>query len=110
MRFTEIIEFIKDNIFACCAIVLGIIEVILLIFRKIKIEDSPLAVVLEKLPTLVALSESKVGPGNGPMKKTLALSSAIAYYKAIGGKNQIEEIIDSAIESILSAPQKKGSD
>lgn len=108
MRFTEIIEFLKNNIVACCAIVLGIIEVILLLFRKIKFEDSALVAVLEKLPALVSLSESEVGAGNGPLKKALTLQTAVSYYKVIGGKNQIEKIIDSAIESILCTPQKKG--
>lgn len=93
-------------------VLLEFLFLILLMLNK-KQKNPVFERVLGALPGLISLVEDKVGSGCGEKKKALVVELALDLYFRLTGirlsnDSTIAHDISSAIEDILSAPQKKG--
>lgn len=95
-------------------VLLSIACLILYIFKskKIVFEDTAFEKVIEKLPLLVSRAEELYTDGS--QKKSFVLSVSYAFLADLLGL-EVDEVvakysgrIDTAIETILATPQKKG--
>lgn len=107
------LEFLKENAFIIAEIILTLLVFIISACkRKVKVVDNSLSSILDKIPSFITLAENLVGSGNGSSKKALVLKYAKAFYCAITGLNDFEDIepvIETFIEKCLETPQKKES-
>ena len=102
----EFFNFVQDNWQLLVIIVLDLISLLFFLFRrKIKIVDSPLTSTIEKLPSWINVSEFLFTAGVD--KKSYVKSLALEFYRALGGKSNIDDVLDEAIENILKTPQRK---
>lgn len=112
--FMIIWAFICDNWQLILIIVLNLFALIISAFRKkVKVVDSVWAICLRNLPHLIRIAEDKVGPGNGREKREMVFDSIINLIVSITDLTALEAVdkygaaIYSAIENILTTPQKK---
>lgn len=109
----EVLSWIVENykllilVFAC---ILDIILFLVGFLKKKKI--IPLDDVLIALPGAVALVESKIGAGNGELKKKYVLDIAKALFKESTGieltdDSKTMKFFSSFVEEILKTPTKK---
>lgn len=108
-----VLEFLRDNWQYVVIGASAIVEVLVLFVFKRRKSVSPFYEVVSVLPKLIGSVESKIGAGNGDLKKEKVLSAACVLYEKLTGVkitsySRIAVAIDEAIESILATPQKKG--
>ena len=110
----KIISFISEHyeaVILAAACLLDVILFLVGIFKKKK--NIPLDDVLVALPGAVALVESKIGSGNGELKKKYVLDMAKALFKESTGielsdDSKTMKFFSSFVEEILKTPTKKG--
>ena len=111
-------EFILENwktiAAVCLAIISSIISTIIIIKKsggKVSVWDALKAVILEKIPSYIAIVETD---GHGEEKKNKVLNMALREAADALGRNLTEEetnaiitLANKQIEKVLAAPQKK---
>jgi hypothetical protein len=108
-----VLEFLRDNWQYVVIGLSAIVEVLVLFVFKRRKSVSPFYEVVSVLPKLIDKVESRIGAGNGAIKKEKVLDAAIVLYEKLTGvclskSSKIVKDLDDAIESILTTPQKKG--
>lgn len=102
-------EFLVNNWQWIACLVIGTIELFFVIFKKSQKLDTVKEKILALLPAVIGLAEEVFGPGVGSKKKAFVLNE-IKQIFAVGHVNlgdSYDSFISSAIESILSTPEKK---
>lgn len=105
------VQFLVDNWRWLICILAGVLSVIFTIFKRPKVVESALAYALEKLPSYIQFYEC-VGNGPEKLKKVLlAVITDISKHTGLDAEKVTKlygSILSTAIENILSCPQKKG--
>lgn len=107
----QVVGYLLQHLELVITLVVDVITLVIVLIRKTKAGVSPLMVVLEELPGLIAMAEETKQAGKD--KKLLVMSSAIARLSDLTGLT-IDKCFDrfgtkvsESIEDILSTPRKK---
>lgn len=103
-------DFLIQNWYYLALIVIALVNMLLLIFRRAKAvsEDTIFEQLLETLPTMIRSVEDK--GLTGEEKKSLVVSMATTWLNRFNYKitASIVSRIGDCVENILSTPEKKG--
>lgn len=100
-------EFLISNWQWIACLVVGTIELFFVIFKKSTKVNTIREKILDLLPVCISLAEEFIGAGNGSTKKSFALDLVKKLLKL---DDSNDAFISSAIESILSTPEKKSGE
>lgn len=109
------IEFLKTYWKLIVALILIALDVVLLVLKKrpLKVVNAVTSTISDILPSLINEAEAKYGQGNGDLKLELVIHLCKQYLISCLGltleeANTYTGLIKTAVENILSTPQKKG--
>lgn len=98
------LDFLVNNWQWLSCLVLCLVELLLVIFKKSIKLDTVREKIMAFLPVCISLAEEVFGSGNGSQKKDFVIS---IIKSSLDLKDNYDSFISSAIESILSTPAKK---
>ena len=98
------IDFLVNNWHWLLCLVLCLVELLLVIFKKSIKFDTVREKIMAFLPVCISLAEEVIGSGNGSKKKDYVIA---LIKSSLDLKDDYDSFISSAIESILSTPTKK---
>lgn len=96
--------FLVNNWQWIACLVIGTIELFFVIFKKSQKLDTVKEKILALLPVVIRLAEEVLGPGVGAEKLAFVHNFLHDFYKL---DDSYDQFITSAIENILSTPEKK---